>query len=152
VTQVELNAVVERAIHWVQKGTAPHFEIHWTHGADCHVSGNSGQLLQVMMNLIQNASDAASADQAKAPQLDIKLALDQHYAHLHFSDNGPGITPEHLSRIFDPFFTTKSVGQGTGLGLSISYGIVEQHGGHLTCANLPQGGAVFTLSLPLLQR
>ena len=150
VTQVELNAVVERAIHWVQKGTAPHFEIHWTHGDDCYVNGNAGQLLQVMMNLIQNASDAASAEGAKAPQLDIHLAQDAHNVQLHCADNGPGIAAEHLSRVFDPFFTTKSVGQGTGLGLSISYGIIEQHGGHLTCANSSRGGAVFSLSLPML--
>lgn len=151
VTRVELNAVVERAIQWVQKGTAPHFQIRWTHGPDCHVNGNAGQLLQVMMNLIQNASDAASANDAAgaaAPQLQITLTQQDGQVQVRFADNGPGIAPEHLSRIFDPFFTTKSVGKGTGLGLSISYGLVEQHGGHLTCANLPQGGAVFTLVLP----
>ncbi|PKO61867.1 MAG: PAS domain-containing sensor histidine kinase [Betaproteobacteria bacterium HGW-Betaproteobacteria-18] len=151
VTRVELNAVVERAIQWVQKGTAPHFEIHWTRGPDCHVNGNAGQLLQVMMNLIQNASDAASANSAAgaaAPQLQISLTQQDGQVEVRFADNGQGITPEHLSRIFDPFFTTKSVGKGTGLGLSISYGLVEQHGGHLTCANLPQGGAEFTLVLP----
>ncbi|OIP14606.1 MAG: PAS domain-containing sensor histidine kinase [Comamonadaceae bacterium CG_4_9_14_3_um_filter_60_33] len=163
VTQVELNAVVERAIHWVQKGTAPNFEIHWTHGPDCLVSGNAGQLLQVMMNLIQNAADAANntnantatdaieaakASTAAAPQLRITLTLHDGQVQLRFADNGPGIAPEHLLRIFDPFFTTKSVGKGTGLGLSISYGLVEQHGGRLSCANLPQGGAEFTVTLP----
>lgn len=154
VTQVELNAVVERAIHWVQKGTAPHFEIHWTRGPDCHVSGNAGQLLQVMMNLIQNAADAAdantvaNADRAAAPQLLISLQQQDGQVQLRFADNGPGIAPAHLSHIFDPFFTTKGVGKGTGLGLSISYSLVEQHGGHLTGANLPQGGAEFTLVLP----
>jgi len=69
---------------------------------------------------------------------------------LRFRDNGPGIAPEHLTRLFDPFFTTKPVGKGTGLGLSISYGIVEQHGGHLSAANAEGGGAVFTLELPSL--
>jgi two-component system sensor histidine kinase HupT/HoxJ len=68
---------------------------------------------------------------------------------LHLRDNGPGIPPEHLPRMFDPFFTTKPVGKGTGLGLSISYGIVEQHGGKLDAANGSEGGAVFTLVLPL---
>ena len=63
----------------------------------------------------------------------------------------PGISPDDLARIFDPFFTTKPVGQGTGLGLSISYGIVERHGGRLEAANRSQGGAVFSLSLPLAQ-
>lgn len=152
ITPVELNAVVERAIHWVQKGTAPNFEIQWTRGPDCHVSGNAGQLLQVMMNLVQNASDAASANRAcgaTAPQLRITLTQQDHQAQLRFADNGPGVAPAHLAHIFEPFFTTKSVGKGTGLGLSISYGLVEQHGGHLSCANLPQGGAEFTLVLPI---
>ncbi|OGB33132.1 MAG: PAS domain-containing sensor histidine kinase [Burkholderiales bacterium RIFCSPLOWO2_12_FULL_61_40] len=148
VTQVELNAVVERAIHWVKKGTAPRFEIHWTRGPDCYVNGNAGQLLQVMMNLIQNAYDAATTDAHKEPQLHISLDRDASSVRLRFTDNGTGIAPEHLSRVFDPFFTTKSVGKGTGLGLSISYGIVEQHAGQLTAANLPQGGAQFTLVLP----
>jgi len=148
VTPVELNAVVERAIHWVKKGTAPQFEIHWVHGPACFVQGNAGQLLQVMMNLIQNASDAAAS--SAQPTLDIHLTQADGRATLRFADNGPGIAPEHLSKVFDPFFTTKAVGKGTGLGLSISYGIVEQHGGRLTCSNGPDGGAMFTLSLPLL--
>jgi two-component system sensor histidine kinase HupT/HoxJ len=54
-----------------------------------------------------------------------------------------------LGKVFDPFFTTKPVGRGTGLGLSISYGIVERHGGRLEAANHAQGGALFTLTLPV---
>jgi two-component system sensor histidine kinase HupT/HoxJ len=149
VAPVELNAVVDRAIHWVKKGTAPGSEIHWSRGADCYVSGNAGHLLQVLMNLIQNACDAAITGGANTPQLQITLERDDSTVRLRFADNGPGIAPEHLSRIFDPFFTTKAVGKGTGLGLSISYGIVEQHAGQLSAENLPQGGALFTLSLPL---
>jgi two-component system sensor histidine kinase HupT/HoxJ len=150
--QVELNAVVERAIHWVRKGTAPRFEIHWERGSDCEVLGNAGQLLQVMMNLIQNAYDAAGTDGGKVPQLRITMERDRSFVRLRFEDNGPGIAPANLSRVFDPFFTTKSVGKGTGLGLSISYGIVEQHAGKLIADNLPQGGALFTLVLPLVAR
>ena len=152
VTQVELNAVVERAIHWVKKGTAPRFDIQWQRGPDCFVSGNAGQLLQVMMNLIQNAYDAATTEGDQAPQLRITLQPDAAKVRVRFADNGAGIAPEHLSRIFDPFFTTKSVGKGTGLGLSISYGIIEQHAGQLSAENLPQGGAQFTLVLPLIER
>jgi two-component system sensor histidine kinase HupT/HoxJ len=149
VTQVELNAVVERAIHWVKKGTAPRFEVHWARDADCYVSGNAGQLLQVMLNLIQNAYDAAKMDSDKTPQLTITLQQIGAHAQLSFADNGTGIAPEHLSRIFDPFFTTKSVGKGTGLGLSISYSIVEQHGGEISAENLAGGGAQFVLVLPV---
>jgi hypothetical protein len=126
IAPVELNAVLERAILWVKKGTAPRFEVHWTRGPDCQVSGNAGQLLQVMMNLIQNAYDAAGGDGDKTPQLQIGMTVSGDSVQLRFADNGPGIAPEHLSRVFDPFFTTKPVGKGTGLGLSISYGIVEQ--------------------------
>ena len=150
ITSVELNAVVERAVLWVKKGTAPRFEVHWTRGPDCHVSGNAGQLLQVIMNLIQNAYDAAGTDNTKTPELRIDMSASGDEVQLRFADNGPGIAPEHLSRVFDPFFTTKSVGKGTGLGLSISYGIVEQHGGQLSVANRPQGGAEFTLTLPVM--
>lgn len=150
VTQVEINSVVERAILWVKKGTAPRFQVHWTRGPECYVTGNAGQLLQVMMNLVQNAYDAANAEGDRTPQLRITLQQAVGTVQLHFADNGPGIAPAHLSRIFDPFFTTKSVGKGTGLGLSISYGIVEQHAGKLTVENLPQGGAQFTLTLPLI--
>ena len=151
IAPVEINEVVERAILWVKKGTAPRFEVHWTRGPDCQVSGNAGQLLQVMMNLIQNAYDAAGGEGDKTPRLQIDMAVNGDSVQLRFADNGPGIAPEHLSRVFDPFFTTKSVGKGTGLGLSISYGIVEQHAGQLSVANLPQGGAQFTLTLPVIE-
>jgi two-component system sensor histidine kinase HupT/HoxJ len=149
VTLVEVGNVVERAIHWVKKGTAPHFDIQWEQHEDCHVHGNAGQLLQVMMNLIQNAYDACAPGSANPARLVIDMCSDGAQVHITFADNGSGIAPEHLPHIFDPFFTTKSVGKGTGLGLSISYGIVEQHGGKLTADNRPEGGALFTVTLPL---
>ena len=150
VTPVELNAVVERAMLWVKKGTAPNFAIDWARAPDAFVMGNAGQLLQVLMNLVQNAYDAATMDARNPPRLRIAMEHEAQRVQLHFADNGPGIAPEHLSRLFDPFFTTKGVGKGTGLGLAISYGIVEQHGGELSAQNLPGGGALFTLTLPLI--
>ena len=146
---VELNGVIERAIHWVQKGTAPAFVVHWTPGDSCRVMGSAGQLLQVLMNLIQNAYDAAAAPGVESPALWIESRVGDAAVELRFRDNGPGIPELHLSRLFDPFFTTKPVGKGTGLGLSISYGIVEQHGGSLVAANAAEGGALFVLQLPL---
>jgi two-component system sensor histidine kinase HupT/HoxJ len=146
---VDLNEVIERAIHWVRKGTAAGFEMHWQAGPPCIVSGSAGQLQQVLMNLLQNGVDAASAPGAHQPQLWLALERDDAWVRVRVRDNGPGIAPEHLSRIFEPFFTTKPVGKGTGLGLSISYGLVEQHGGHLGAHNAPSGGAEFVLALPL---
>jgi two-component system, NtrC family, sensor histidine kinase HupT/HoxJ len=157
---IDLADVVERAIHWVRKGTAPGFEVRFQAHGVYPVLASRAQLQQVLMNLVQNAYDAAhEATRARdgsplpppydlPPTLWIRAERVGEQVVLKLRDNGPGIFPEHLHRIFDPFFTTKPVGKGTGLGLSISYGIVEQHGGTLTAANHPQGGAEFTLSLP----
>ncbi|MBC7859402.1 MAG: PAS domain-containing protein [Burkholderiaceae bacterium] len=145
--QFDLNGEIERAIHWISKGAAPDFAVHWRPGAPLLVMGNAGQLLQVLMNLIQNAYDAAAGGGAP-PQLWIVEQSDAARVRLLLRDNGTGIEPEHFSSLFDPFFTTKPVGKGTGLGLSISYGIVEQHGGRLYARNGARGGAEFVVELP----
>lgn len=148
-TTVDLNGVINRAIHWVRKGTAPEFTVHWESGEALNIVGNAGQLLQVLMNLVQNAYDAATAAQVEQPQLWISGYKDGQNVSLALRDNGPGIAPEYMSQIFDPFFTTKPVGKGTGLGLSISYGIVEQHGGKMYARNAVGGGAEFVIELPV---
>ena len=65
------------------------------------------------------------------------------------ADNGPGIPAELRARVFEPYFTTKPIGVGTGVGLAVSLGIVEAHGGTLTVDCPPDGGAVFTITLPV---
>ncbi len=144
---VHLPEVIERAIHWVQKGLSAPVDVQWDTGEPLTVMGSAGQLQQVMMNLLQNGFDAVS--HLDAPLIRVSLARVDGMARVTLRDNGPGIPPEHLLRIFDPFFTTKPVGKGTGLGLSISYGIVEQHGGRLGAHNVDGGGAEFVLELPL---
>ena len=139
--------MVERAIHWLVRGSAPDLQAHWRGGSGVRVRGNAGQLQQVLMNLMQNACDAARGA-GRAPQVWLALDCTPAWATLRLRDNGPGIAAEHLSHVFEPFFSTKPVGQGTGLGLSISYGIVERCGGRLLAANHPQGGAEFSLVLP----
>jgi len=143
---VNLVEVIERAIHWVQKGRSAPVEVQWQAGETCTVMGSAGQLQQVMMNLLQNGFDAVG--QREAPRIVVSLERADGTVRVTLRDNGPGIPPEHLLRIFDPFFTTKPVGKGTGLGLSISYGIVEQHGGRLSARNAEGGGAEFVLELP----
>ncbi|MBU1237845.1 MAG: PAS domain-containing protein [Gammaproteobacteria bacterium] len=142
-----LVPVVERAVHWVSKAAPNTFSVQVDLPGELMVVGSAGQLQQVMMNLVQNACDA-TAGQAQA-RLDISAAVDGDSVRVRFADNGPGIAPENLPRIFDPFFTTKPVGKGTGLGLAISYGIVEHHGGRIEAANGAEGGAAFTVVLPL---
>jgi len=145
--QVSLNEVVERSVRWVVQSASAKFVVDVEVPPDMVCSGSSGQLQQVVMNLVQNACDA-TINQPEA-RLRISGQIEHGVAVLHFADNGPGIAEEHLGRLFEPFFTTKPVGQGTGLGLSISYGIVERHGGKLAAVNLPEGGAEFILSLPV---
>lgn len=148
--QVELVPLIERAIHWVQTGMKLEFDVKLQSCVGCKVQGNSGQLLQVLMNLIQNAYDAASSVPGVLPALRISVQREGDFVTMCFHDNGPGIAPDAMSHIFEPFFTTKPVGKGTGLGLSISYGIVERNGGTLTAHNHPDGGAEFVVRLPAL--
>lgn len=146
---VELGAVVERAIHWVQKGVSTPINVHWQSPSDPFVvQGSEGQLQQVLMNLLQNAFDAVAGLAPEDRMVRVEARRQDARIRVLVADNGPGIPPEHLSRVFDPFFTTKPVGKGTGLGLSISYGIVEQHGGHLSARNAARGGAEFIVDLP----
>jgi two-component system NtrC family sensor kinase len=99
----------------------------------------------VFLNLFLNARDAMP----KGGWLTIASRVDGDYAAIEVGDTGSGIPADQLSRIYDPFFTTKDIGKGTGLGLSITYGIVQEHGGALTCDSQIGLGTRFTLTLPL---
>jgi signal transduction histidine kinase len=68
---------------------------------------------------------------------------------LTFADTGGGIPSDIREKIFEPFFTTKAPGKGTGLGLSIVYGVIQRHGGTVEVDSPPEGGTIFTISLPL---
>ena len=107
------------------------------------------QLQQVLVNLVTNAKQAM-AEQPEAERR-IKItsrALGPDRVQITVEDTGPGIPPEVLPTIFDPFVTTKG-SAGTGLGLSISYGIIREHGGHITAESRPGRGAIFTIELPV---
>lgn len=145
----DLVAVINRAVRWVGKGSGAALEIRLDLPRDLQVEGTSGQLQQVIMNLVQNAADAMTGQVEQ--RLEIVCRAEAGRAIVELRDNGPGIQTEHLGHLFDPFFTTKPVGQGTGLGLAISYGIVEQHGGRLTAENRKRGGALFRVVLPMTE-
>jgi two-component system NtrC family sensor kinase len=107
------------------------------------------QIQQVFVNLITNAEQAMTAARAGG-KLTVKTRTVGKMIEATFSDDGPGIPENDLTRIFDPFYTTKEVGQGTGLGLSICYGIVHEHGGQLYATSEPGKGATFVLRLPIV--
>ncbi|MGB9197021.1 MAG: PAS domain S-box protein [Terriglobales bacterium] len=111
------------------------------------IVGDSQQLQQVFLNIINNAYDAVRECGRRA-RIEIMSARTSGFVEISFRDNGTGIADP--ARIFDPFFTTKDVGKGTGLGLSICYGIVREHGGEIICHNnLDSEGATFIVRLPL---
>ena len=107
-------------------------------------------LHQVFLNMVMNAEHAIAAT-GQDGRIEISTAVapsgDRIVATVR--DTGVGIPEDTLSRIFEPFYTTKEVGKGTGLGLAITYGIVQEHGGLIVAGNHPDGGAVFTVELPI---
>ena len=110
--------------------------------------GDPHQLMQVFLNLIVNAEQAIRAERDKGT-LRIRLGKGSNSVWVSFHDDGPGIPKENLSSIFDPFYTTKRPGRGTGLGLSICKSVMKEHNGSVEAANSPEGGAVFTVTLPI---
>lgn len=102
------------------------------------------QLQQIFVNLMLNSADAMPNGGSLSVRTE--ATKDREYVLAHISDTGEGIGPDVGEKIFNPFFTTKA--QGTGLGLSISRRLIEQQGGGICAKNAPQGGAVFTITLP----
>jgi two-component system NtrC family sensor kinase len=151
-TPVQLNAVLRSTL----KLRAYDFSSHGLEIVERlqrelpRIIGDSHQLQQVFLNILNNAYDALS--EARRPgRIEIESSHRDGYAEVSFRDNGPGIA--YPDRIFDPFFTTKEVGRGTGLGLSICYGIVREHGGEILCHNnVGMPGSTFTVRLPIAGR
>jgi two-component system NtrC family sensor kinase len=113
-----------------------------------YAMGDPHQLMQVFLNLIVNAEQAIREAREKGT-LRIRLGRGEGSVWVSFHDDGPGIPKENLSSIFDPFYTTKRPGRGTGLGLSICKSVLKEHSGSVEAANAPDGGAVFTVTLPV---
>lgn len=115
---------------------------------DLRVEGRASQLMQVFLNLLNNATDAIY----KLEEKWIKISLKKNFDMIEVSvvDSGNGIDHSIIEKIFQPFFTTKSPGKGTGLGLSISRGIIEEHGGRLSLDKNSRH-TCFIIQLPLYQ-
>jgi two-component system NtrC family sensor kinase len=113
------------------------------------VTADPGQIQQVILNLITNATDAMSERGSLHMETRMLQEDGTRYVEMLFTDTGPGILPEHMGRIFEPFFTTKPVGKGTGLGLPVSYGIIKRHGGDILVRSKVGQGTTFTVRLPV---
>ena len=114
------------------------------------VMGNLSQLQQVFFNVTINAEQAMLSVRRKGVLL-ITSERRGDFVRVSFTDDGPGISPEHISRLFSPFFTTKEPGQGIGLGLSISHGIIAEHGGRIWAESTPGKGATFLVEVPVCE-
>jgi len=110
--------------------------------------GDPHQLMQVFLNLIMNAEQAIREAHDKGT-LRIRTGKSDSSVWVSFHDDGAGIPKENLPSIFDPFYTTKRPGRGTGLGLSICKSVMKEHNGSIDASNASDGGAVFTVTLPL---
>jgi signal transduction histidine kinase len=112
---------------------------------------NSGQVNQVLLNILVNAAQAIeSLERDDKGTITIKTYATETDVVCEISDDGPGIPADKVSKIFDPFFTTKPVGKGTGLGLSVSYDIiVNKHKGKLIVDSTVGEGTTFKIVLPI---
>jgi PAS domain S-box-containing protein len=146
---VQVNSILQRTVHLRSYDFISH-GIQVVERLDeslPQVVGDSHQLQQVFLNILNNAYDAVR-ETARPARIEITSARAEAFVEISFRDNGPGIPDP--GPIFDPFFTTKDVGKGTGLGLSICYGIVREHGGEIVCHNnLDSEGATFIVRLPV---
>jgi len=123
------------------------------------VRGNATTLGQLFLNLLLNACQATAevgeagrpgrggeAATASQPRVLVRLGRRGEVARVEVLDRGPGIAEEVRPRLFEPFFSTRG---STGLGLAVCHGVVQDHGGEISAAERPGGGAVFTVDLPL---
>ena len=157
---VDLNDIVKGVDKLLRRLIGEDIELRTiVTGANLIIMADSGQIEQVLMNLVTNARDAMPSGGTLTIETG-ELEVDESWRREHgfervgaytllaVSDTGTGMDEDTRSRIFDPFFTTKEIGRGTGLGLAIAYGIVKQHGGVINVYSEPGKGTTFRIYFP----
>ena len=157
---IGLNEVIENTAALVRSYLKKNkIEISLNLAAGQHtIDASPQQIGQVFMNLINNAVESITTDPLYQERLeqssmsDGEISIDSYNRKneivIQIKDNGPGISKSDLDHIFDPFYTSKKT-MGMGVGLSICHGIIEDHKGVITAENGPDGGAIFTITLPV---
>ncbi len=153
-----LNMVVEDALTLVMPQFQKEYNvtIHTDLADDLQsIVCDHNRLTQVLINLLNNARDAMQPEGGNIYVKTWAVREENNHSGEQFAlsvrDEGSGIPAELLDQIFEPFFTTKSSGTGTGLGLFIARELIEQHNGRIWAKNHPDGGAIFTVTLPQRQ-
>ncbi len=113
--------------------------------ARCFVNAKESEILEVLVNLVKNASEALP----KGGEIRIRTFFQGDQVMLQVADNGAGIRREHLKKVFEPFWSTKGASIGTGMGLAVSHGIISRHGGTFSVESEDGKGTTFTVTLPL---
>ncbi len=153
---VAIHEVVDRAVVFCEHVVIEH-GIQVATRVDPHTPptvGRRSQLTQVFVNLVTNACHAIQdAGRGEDGRIEIETTpTADGGVRVAISDNGNGISPEHVIRVFDPFFTTKTEGRGTGLGLSIVRSIIEGHGGRVWVRSVLGAGSSFIVELAAAPR
>jgi len=162
-TPLNLNGQILEVEKLLRRTIPKMIEIKMNLSSDvAQINADPTQIEQVLMNLAVNARDAMP-DGGKLLLETRNVTLSGAYCNVHvgarpgkqvllkFSDTGHGMDKATLEHIFEPFFTTKKVGEGTGLGLAMVYGIVRQHGGHVTCYSEVGLGTTFNVYFPAME-
>lgn len=147
-----LGQAVETTLRFFSHAFKEGVEVEADMPSYLELAGDQNQIIQVLINLIQNALDAMSEKAyAEGVQRKLRLWVDQSEfsVALHIRDNGPGIPEAIRNNVFDPFFTTKDVGAGMGLGLSICHQIIAEHGGRILLESTPGEFCEFILEFPV---
>lgn len=152
-TRVAIRGLIEDTVSLMRATIPGHIGVFVDAIDDAIVDADPGQIEQVLVNLITNASQAIGEHPG---EIHIHSGLDglgengkpaPHVA-IRIADTGPGMTAEVMSHIFEPFFTTKGVGEGSGLGLAVVHGIIRNHDGRIDVQSVPGRGTTFTILLP----
>jgi signal transduction histidine kinase len=152
ISAVNINKLLDSASAMLQHEIRHRAVLEKDYGPDLMVLANEARVMQVFLNLIQNAAQALPVGSASANSITLRSrATDTGQVCIEVADTGCGIAEEDLQNIFDDFFTTKAVGVGTGLGLSISHRLVTQMDGTIEVESSIDEGTVFRVYLQAAQ-